>query len=259
MRNHLLGACYVCITGIRQKKGLIFMPIKTNRLVRVLSIALGALSCICAFMILPMYILGSAHAQGNLLPSVIAISLCCICIRGLCVYRESLTWQFSYCCLLISSFEIIVFYYNPDKTLESVNAIFWMLEITFLAVLLMIEFNLNVRKILSYPVFIFLLGSLMDVIPGMGNLVKNADVGKEMISLLIIAYPLEILNAFWDTIKKDDKAETEKKLDDLLSKVQNATALASSLKDSQTESRKESRTSMRKSPGQKTISPVYRF
>lgn len=102
-----------------------------------------------------------------------------------------------------------------------------MLEITFLAVLLMIEFNLNVRKILSYPVFIFLLGSLMDVIPGMGNLVKNADVGKEMISLLIIAYPLEILNAFWDTIKKDDKAETEKKLDDLLSKVQNATALAS--------------------------------
>lgn len=33
--------------------------------------------------------------------------------------------------------------------------------------------------------------------------------------------------------KKDDKAETEKKLDDLLSKVQNATALASSLKDSQ--------------------------
>ncbi|MGJ0563487.1 hypothetical protein [Bifidobacterium pseudocatenulatum] len=135
-----------------------------------------------------------------------------------------------------------------------------MLEITFLAVLLMIEFNLNVRKILSYPVFIFLLGSLMDVIPGMGNLVKNADVGKEMISLLIIAYPLEILNAFWDTIKKDDKAETEKKLDDLLSKVQNATALASSLKDSQNrESRKESRTSMRKSPGQKTISPVYRF
>ena len=121
MRNHLLGACYVCITGIRQKKGLIFMPIKTNRLVRVLSIALGALSCICAFMILPMYILGSAHAQGNLLPSVIAISLCCICIRGLCVYRESLTWQFSYCCLLISSFEIIVFYYNPDKTLESVT------------------------------------------------------------------------------------------------------------------------------------------
>lgn len=100
----------------------------------------------------------------------------------------------------------------------------------------------------------------MDVIPGMGNLVKNADVGKEMISLLIIAYPLEILNAFWDTIKKDDKAETEKKLDDLLSKVQNVTALASSLKDSQNrESRKESRTSMRKSPGQKTISPVYRF
>lgn len=77
-----------------------------------------------------------------------------------------------------------------------------MLEITFLAVLLMIEFNLNVRKILSYPVFIFLLGSLMDVIPGMGNLVKNADVGKEMISLLIIAYPLEILNAFWDTPSK---------------------------------------------------------
>lgn len=129
-------------------------------------------------MILPMYILGSAHAQGNLLPSVIAISLCCICIRGLCVYRESLTWQFSYCCLLISSFEIIVFYYNLDKTLESVNAIFWMLEITFLAVLLIIEFNLNVRKILSYPVFIFLLGSLMDVIPGMGISLKTRMSAK---------------------------------------------------------------------------------
>ena len=66
------------------------------------------------------------------------------------MYRESLTWQFSYCCLLISSFEIIVFYYNPDKTLESVNAIFWMLEITFLAVLLMIEFNLNYICLFDY-------------------------------------------------------------------------------------------------------------
>ena len=47
--------------------------------------------------------------------------------------------------------------------------------------------------------------------------------------------------------KKDDKAETEKKTDDLLSKVQNATALASSLKRlAKTESRKESRTSNEK-------------
>lgn len=141
-------------------------------------------------MILPMYILGSAHAQGNLLPSVIAISLCCICIRGLCVYRESLTWQFSYCCLLISSFEIIVFYYNPDKTLESVNAIFWMLEITFLAVLLIIEFNLNVRKILSYPVFIFLLGGLMDVIPGMGISLKTRMSAKRW-------YPCSSSHTHW--------------------------------------------------------------
>lgn len=53
-----------------------------------------------------------------------------------------------------------------------------MLEITFLAVLLMIEFNLNVRKILSYPVFIFLLGSLMDVIPGMGISLKTRMSAK---------------------------------------------------------------------------------
>lgn len=67
----------------------------------------------------------------------------------------------------------------------------------------------------------------------MRDLIQNADVGKAMIALLVISCPLEILNVFWDSIKKDDKAETEKKLDDLLSKVQNATALASSLKDSQ--------------------------
>ena len=42
------------------------MSIKTNQLVRALSIALSALSCVCTFMILPMYILGATSEQKNL-------------------------------------------------------------------------------------------------------------------------------------------------------------------------------------------------
>ena len=68
---------------------------------------------------------------------------------------------------------------------------------------------------------------------GMRELIKDADIGKEMIALLVISCPLEILNVFWDSIKKDDKAETEIRLNDLCSKVQDACTLASSLQESQ--------------------------
>lgn len=82
------------------------MPIKTSRLMRALSIALSALSCIYTFMILPMYILGVALERGNLLqviwplssgwPSILTIGLCRICVRGTHAHIESLTWQFTY-------------------------------------------------------------------------------------------------------------------------------------------------------------------
>lgn len=44
------------------------------------------------------------------------------------------------------------------------------------------KFNLNVWKILSYPFFFLLLGSSASVIPGMRDLIQNADVGKAMIA-----------------------------------------------------------------------------
>lgn len=234
------------------------MPIKTNRLMRALSIALSALSCIYTFMILPMYILGVALERGNLLqviwplssgwPSILTIGLCCICVRGTHAHIESLTWQFTYIFFFVFSLGIIEFHYNPKGETDAVKALFYILAFISGIALLMMDvnsrfnrhnlaedrkFNLNVWKILSYPFFFLLLGSSASVIPGMRDLIKNADIGKAMIALLVISCPLEILNVFWDSIKKDDKAETEKKLDDLLSKVQNATALASSLKDSQ--------------------------
>lgn len=95
------------------------------------------------------------------------------------------------------------------------------------------EFNLNVWKVLSYPIFFFLFGSLVSVVPGMSDLIKNADIGKTMMALLVVTCPLEVIKTYWDAMGKDDNIEVEKKLDDLLSKVQNATDLASSLKDSQ--------------------------
>lgn len=82
------------------------MSIKTNRLMRALSIALSALSCVCTFMILPMYILGATSEQKNLpqliwppflsLPSILTIMLCCICVRGTYAHAESFMWQFVY-------------------------------------------------------------------------------------------------------------------------------------------------------------------
>lgn len=43
----------------------------------------------------------------------------------------------------------------------------------------------------------------MNVIPGMTELIQKEDVGKAMIALLVISYPLEILNIFWNAIEND--------------------------------------------------------
>lgn len=152
------------------------MPIKTNRLVRVLSIALSALSCIYTFMILPMYILGVALERGNLLqviwplssgwPSILTIVLCCICVRGTYAHIESLTWQFVYGGFFVFCFGIIEFHYDPKGETDAVKAIFYIWAFIFGIVLLMMDvnsirnrhnlaedrkFDLDVWKILSYP------------------------------------------------------------------------------------------------------------
>lgn len=234
------------------------MSIKTNQLVRALSIALSALSCVCTFMILPMYILGATSEQKNLphliwppflsLPSILTIMLCCICVRSTYAHAESFMWQFVYGGFFVFCVGIIELHYDSKGEADVVKAVFYILAFIFGIALLMMDvnsirnrhslaedrkLNLNVWRILSYPFFFFLLGSSASVIPGMRELIKDADIGKEMIALLVISCPLEILNVFWDSIKKDDKAETEIRLNDLCSKVQDACTLASSLQESQ--------------------------
>ena len=91
------------------------------------------------------------------------------------------------------------------------------------------EFEINAWRMLSYLLVFFLLGILGNVIPGMTDLIQEEDVGKAMIALLVISYPLEILNIFWNAIendgRKNDSQNTENeidgKLDDLCVKVQN--------------------------------------
>ena len=253
--NPLLKAA-MSIVGFGQKEGCIFMRIKSllNWLAQTLSAFLWLISFLGAFMCLPAYILGFVLKQGNLLqiiswPSLLAILLCGVCIRGKCAYPKSFAWQFVYFLLLSCSFGVIEFHYVSEAESEALKAFFWMLVIVFGAMLLAMDivklrrgekspsedekFNSNVWEMLSYPIFFFLFSGLADVIPGMDSLIKNADIGKEMMALLVVSCPLAILNVFWDSIKKDDNAETERKLDDLLSKVQNVNDLASSLKDSQ--------------------------
>lgn len=227
----------------------------------IVPIVLSVLSFMSTVAIL-LYILDVTLKRGNLLqviwplssswPSILTIVLCCVWIRGACAYLESFTWQFVYLLFSLCSFAVVEFHYAPEEGkagLEMFDAFFWMLVFVFGGILLMMDvvklrrgehspsenekFNLNVWKVLSYPIFFFLFGSLVSVIPGMSDLIKNAGIGKTMIALLVVTCPLEVIKTYWDAMGKDDNIEVEKKLDDLLSKVQNATDLASSLKDSQ--------------------------
>lgn len=148
------------------------------------------------------------------------------------------------------SFSVILFHYAPKagkSWTDETDAVVWVMALTTGAVLLLMDvksirdkrspskdkFDPDVWKLLSYPIFFFLFGSLASVIPGMRSLIKNSDIGITMIALLVVTYPWEVLKAFWDAMKEDDNAETENKLNALCSKVQDASTLASSLQESQ--------------------------
>ena len=249
------------ILGFGRKEGRIFMHIKSalNWRAQVSNI-LCTLSCFFTFIVLPLYILGFAFERENLLqliwplssawPSLLTILLCFACIRGTCAHREYFAWQFAYILLLLFSFCVILFHYAPKagkSWTDEADAVSWVTALTTGAVLLMMDvksirdkrspskdkFDPDVWKLLSYPIFFFLFGSLASVIPGMRSLIKNEDIGITMIALLVVTYPWEVLKAFWDAMKEDDDAETENKLNALCSKVQDASTLASSLQESQ--------------------------
>lgn len=201
------------ILGFGRKEGRIFMHIKSALNWLAYNI-LCPLSCFFTFIVLPLYILGFALEWENLLqliwplssawPSLLTILLCFACIRGTMALTTGAV-------LLLMDVKSIRDKRSPSKD----------------------KFDPDVWKLLSYPIFFFLFGSLASVIPGMRSLIKNSDIGITMIALLVVTYPWEVLKAFWDAMKEDDNAETENKLNALCSKVQDASTLASSLQESQ--------------------------
>lgn len=146
---------------------------------------------------------------------------------------------------VICSLRIIELQYDWSEEQEMANALFCLMELMFVTALLVLEiiawlnrrkpvrnneFEINAWRMLSYLLVFFLLGGLMNVIPGMTELIQKEDVGKAMIALLVISYPLEILNIFWNAIENDGRKndsrntenEIDRKLDDLCVKVQNS-------------------------------------
>lgn len=209
------------------------------------------LSGFAVFVAFPLYILGHAFDQKNLLqliwswPSLLTVMLWGLWVRGFRTHRESFAWQIIYFLFVICSLRIIELQYDWSEEQEMANALFCLMELMFVTALLVLEiiawlnrrkpvrnneFEINAWRMLSYLLVFFLLGGLMNVIPGMTELIQKEDVGKAMIALLVISYPLEILNIFWNAIENDggknDSRNTEneidRKLDDLCVKVQNS-------------------------------------
>lgn len=199
----------------------------------------------------PLYILGHAFDQKNLLqliwswPSLLTVMLWGLWVRGFRTHRESFAWQIIYFLFVICSLRIIELQYDWSEEQEMANALFCLMELMFVTALLVLEiiawlnrrkpvrnneFEINAWRMLSYLLVFFLLGGLMNVIPGMTELIQKEDVGKAMIALLVISYPLEILNIFWNAIENDGRKndsrntenEIDRKLDDLCVKVQNS-------------------------------------
>lgn len=228
------------------------MHIKTvgNLLKQLLSYVMLFLSGFAVFVAFPLYILGHAFDQKNLLqliwswPSLLTVMLWGLWVRGFRTHRESFAWQIIYFLFVICSLRIIELQYDWSEEQEMANALFCLMELMFVTALLVLEiiawlnrrkpvrnneFEINAWRMLSYLLVFFLLGILGNVIPGMTDLIQEEDVGKAMIALLVISYPLEILNIFWNAIendgRKNDSRNTENeidgKLDDLCVKVQN--------------------------------------
>lgn len=230
------------------------MHIKTvgNLLKQLLSYGMLFLSGFAVFVAFPVCILGHAFDQKNLLqliwswPSLLTVMLWGLWVRGFRTHRESFAWQTIYFLFVICSLRIIELQYDWSEAQEMANALFCLMELMFVTALLVLEiiawlnrrksvrnneFEINAWRMLSYLLVFLLLGGLMNVIPGMTDLIQEEDVGKAMIALLVISYPLEILNIFWNAIENDgggenDSRNTENeidgKLDDLCVKVQNS-------------------------------------
>ena len=229
------------------------MHIKTvgNLLKQLLSYVMLFLSGFAVFVAFPLYILGHAFDQKNLLqliwswPSLLTVMLWGLWVRGFRTHRESFAWQIIYFLFVICSLRIIELQYDWSEEQEMANALFCLMELMFVIALLVLEiiawlnrrkpvrnneFEINAWRMLSYLLVFFLLGGLMNVIPGMTELIQKEDVGKAMIALLVISYPLEILNIFWNAIENDGRKndsrntenEIDRKLDDLCVKVQNS-------------------------------------
>lgn len=237
-----------------------FMHIKTvgSLLKQLLLYGMLFLSGSAIFVAFPVCILGHALDQKNLLqlicpwpscwPSLLTVVLWSLWVWGFRTHLKSFAWQIIYFLFVIRSLRIIELQYefqcNWSEAQEMANALFCLMELMFVTALLVLEiiawlnsrkpvrnneFEINAWRMLSYLLVFFLLGILGNVIPGMTDLIQEEDVGKAMIALLVISYPLEILNIFWNAIendgRKNDSRNTENeidgKLDDLCVKVQN--------------------------------------
>lgn len=202
------------------------MHIKTvgNLLKQLLSYGMLFLSGFAVFVAFPVCILGHAFDQKNLLqliwswPSLLTVMLWGLWVRGFRTHRESFAWQTIYFLFVICSLRIIELQYDWSEAQEMANALFCLMELMFVTALLVLEiiawlnrrksvrnneFEINAWRMLSYLLVFLLLGGLMNVIPGMTDLIQEEDVGKAMIALLVISYPLEILNIFWNAIEND--------------------------------------------------------
>lgn len=202
------------------------MHIKTvgNLLKQLLSYGMLFLSGFAVFVAFPVCILGHAFDQKNLLqliwswPSLLTVMLWGLWVRGFRTHRESFAWQTIYFLFVICSLRIIELQYDWSEAQEMANALFCLMELMFVTALLVLEiiawlnrrksvrnneFEINAWRMLSYLLVFLLLGGLMNVIPGMTDLIQEEDVGKAMIALLVISYPLEILNIFWNAIGND--------------------------------------------------------
>lgn len=209
------------------------MHIKTvgNLLKQLLSYGMLFLSGFAVFVAFPVCILGHAFDQKNLLqliwswPSLLTVMLWGLWVRGFRTHRESFAWQTIYFLFVICSLRIIELQYDWSEAQEMANALFCLMELMFVTALLVLEiiawlnrrksvrnneFEINAWRMLSYLLVFLLLGGLMNVIPGMTDLIQEEDVGKAMIALLVISYPLEILNIFWNAIENDGGGERER-------------------------------------------------
>ncbi|WP_137656275.1 hypothetical protein [Bifidobacterium moukalabense] len=159
---------------------------------------------------------------------------------------------FIFMCLLLTG---IFCLFNGER--EVVCAFIWLLAgMSLLEVLLMVRAawceNNNLRiwrsekaseigaRMIVYPALFIFLGVLAQRMQGMQDLVgEKGDLGKAMIALTILTYPVELWNVFLDVIKSDGKeavsrnSALETSLDGLRKEMQRTSETMGSLVESQ--------------------------